>query len=112
MSKGNNDMIKTIKKAQQKGVKLKTLFDAMSLYEQSKALRDKADLLFNDSGIEAYMSLQDQKVAHVFMYKNRSLELMNTQQIRFDQKQLEKDNPTLFAKYKTKIVLQLRKKFI
>jgi UDP-N-acetylglucosamine transferase subunit ALG13 len=112
MSKGNNDMIKTIKKAQQKGIQLKTLFDAMALYEKSKELKDQAEMLFKASGVEAYMSLQDQKVAHVFMYKNRSLELMNTHQVRFDQKQLEQDNPTLFAKYKTKIVAQLRKKFI
>ena len=111
MSKGNK-MIKTLKKAKEKGVELKTLFDAMALYEKSKELKDQAEMLFKASGVEAYMSLQDQKVAHVFMYKNRSLELMNTQQIRFDQKQLEQDNPTLFAKYKSKVVNQLRKKFI
>ena len=111
MSKGNK-MIKTLKKAKEKGVELKTLFDAMALYEKAKDCKNHADFLFKESGIEAYMSLQDEKVAHVFMYKNRSLELMNTIQIRFDQKQLEKDNPTLFAKYKTKFVSQLRKKFI
>tara|TARA_B100000900_G_scaffold368531_1_gene345803 strand:- start:2416 stop:2724 length:309 start_codon:yes stop_codon:yes gene_type:complete len=98
----------TKKEAINKGLKVQKLLSWIQLEKKIKLMRMRADLLREDSLVDAFMSLQNDDDIII----GNQIKLKNVISTRFNSTEFKKDNPKLYAKYQNQIVNSITKDLI